>query len=94
MEVVNHQEAFSYLMLWNCVIFACVKAPVALRSVYTAWLCGNKYKEVFMNYFHIIENKDLQYVNCKRLSIYLLGNIHIVSIMYGKHKMNIDSSCF
>uniref|UniRef100_A0A1B0GD60 E3 ubiquitin-protein ligase listerin n=1 Tax=Glossina morsitans morsitans TaxID=37546 RepID=A0A1B0GD60_GLOMM len=61
MEVINHQEAFSYLMLWNCVIFACVKAPVALRSVYTAWLCGNKYKEVLMNYCHIIENKDLQY---------------------------------
>ncbi|KAL9902258.1 E3 ubiquitin-protein ligase listerin [Glossina fuscipes fuscipes] len=69
MEPINHQEAFSYLMLWNCVIFACVKAPVALRSVYTAWLCGNKYKENLLHFLframpvEILKNHSTKQMN-------------------------------
>lgn len=47
MEHIERHEAFSYLMLWDCIIYACAKSPVALRSVYTSWLHENKYEEVF-----------------------------------------------
>lgn len=46
MESIERHEAFSYLMLWDCIIYACAKSPVALRSVYTSWLHENKYEEV------------------------------------------------
>lgn len=49
MSSIQRHEALSYLMLWDCIINACAKSPVALRSVYTAWLHENNYEEVFQN---------------------------------------------
>uniref|UniRef100_A0A1A9X109 E3 ubiquitin-protein ligase listerin n=1 Tax=Glossina brevipalpis TaxID=37001 RepID=A0A1A9X109_9MUSC len=50
MEIVDRHETFSYLMIWNCIVFACAKAPVALRSVYTSWLHENKYEENLLHF--------------------------------------------
>lgn len=62
METIERHEAFSYLMLWDCVIYACAKSPVALRSVYTSWLHENKYEEV--NYCHkIILQRYTKHIN-------------------------------
>ncbi|XP_046806997.1 E3 ubiquitin-protein ligase listerin [Lucilia cuprina] len=47
---IDRHEALSYLMLWDCIIYACAKSPVALRSVYTSWLHENKYEENLLQF--------------------------------------------
>lgn len=46
LEPIDRHDAYSYLLLWDCVINTCAKSPVALRSVYTSWLNENHYEEV------------------------------------------------
>jgi len=46
LEPIDRHDAFSYLLIWDCIINACAKSPVALRSVYTSWLNENRYEEV------------------------------------------------
>jgi len=46
LEPIDRHNALSYLFLWDCIINACAKSPVALRAVYTNWLNDNKYEEV------------------------------------------------
>lgn len=46
LEHIDRHDAFSYLLIWDCIINVCAKSPVALRSVYTSWLNENRYEEV------------------------------------------------
>lgn len=46
LEPIDRHDAFSYLLIWDCIINCCAKSPVALRSVYTSWLNENHYEEV------------------------------------------------
>ncbi|KAH8303692.1 hypothetical protein KR018_011703 [Drosophila ironensis] len=50
LEPIDRHDALSYLFLWDCIINACAKSPVALRSVYTNWLNDNKYEENFLHF--------------------------------------------
>ncbi|XP_017072343.1 E3 ubiquitin-protein ligase listerin [Drosophila eugracilis] len=50
LEPINRHDALSYLFLWDCIINACAKSPVALRAVYTNWLNDNKYEENFLHF--------------------------------------------
>lgn len=50
LEPIDRHDALSYLFLWDCIINACAKSPVALRAVYTNWLNDNKYEEVGKQY--------------------------------------------
>ncbi|XP_017127246.1 E3 ubiquitin-protein ligase listerin [Drosophila elegans] len=50
LEAIDRHDALSYLLLWDCIINACAKSPVALRAVYTNWLHDNKYEENFLHF--------------------------------------------
>ncbi|KAH8258638.1 hypothetical protein KR038_003248 [Drosophila bunnanda] len=50
LEPIDRHDALSYLFLWDCIINACAKSPVALRAVYTNWLNDNKYEENFLHF--------------------------------------------
>nr|NP_730427.1 listerin E3 ubiquitin protein ligase 1 [Drosophila melanogaster]Q9VW09.2 RecName: Full=E3 ubiquitin-protein ligase listerin; AltName: Full=Listerin E3 ubiquitin protein ligase 1; AltName: Full=RING-type E3 ubiquitin transferase listerin [Drosophila melanogaster]AAF49146.2 listerin E3 ubiquitin protein ligase 1 [Drosophila melanogaster] len=50
LEPIDRHNALSYLFLWDCIINACAKSPVALRAVYTNWLNDNKYEENFLHF--------------------------------------------
>ncbi|XP_030373651.1 E3 ubiquitin-protein ligase listerin [Scaptodrosophila lebanonensis] len=50
LQPIDSHEAYSYLLLWECIINACAKSPVALRSIYTNWLIENKYEESFLHF--------------------------------------------
>ncbi|EDW69877.1 E3 ubiquitin-protein ligase listerin [Drosophila virilis] len=50
LEPIERHDAFSYLLLWDCIINTCAKSPVALRSVYTSWLNENHYEENFLHF--------------------------------------------
>ncbi|XP_073835872.1 E3 ubiquitin-protein ligase listerin-like isoform X2 [Musca autumnalis] len=69
MQAVDRHEAFSYLMLWDCIIYACAKSPVALRSVYTTFLHENKYEENLLHFLfrcmpvEILKNHSTKQLN-------------------------------
>ncbi|XP_011292059.2 E3 ubiquitin-protein ligase listerin [Musca domestica] len=69
MQPVDRHEAFSYLMLWDCIIYACAKSPVALRSVYTTFLHENKYEENLLHFLfrcmpvEILKNHSTKQLN-------------------------------
>ncbi|KAL7734397.1 hypothetical protein ACLKA6_010729 [Drosophila palustris] len=50
LEPIDRHDAFSYLLIWDCIINVCAKSPVALRSVYTSWLNENRYEENFLHF--------------------------------------------
>ncbi|ALC44763.1 l-3-76BDr [Drosophila busckii] len=50
LEPIDRHAAFSYLLIWDCIINVCAKSPVALRSVYTSWLNDNRYEENFLHF--------------------------------------------
>ncbi|XP_034103440.1 E3 ubiquitin-protein ligase listerin isoform X1 [Drosophila albomicans] len=50
LEPIDRHDAFSYLLIWDCIINVCAKSPVALRSVYTSWLHENHYEENFLHF--------------------------------------------
>lgn len=53
LEPIDRHDAFSFLLIWDCIINVCAKSPVALRSVYTSWLNENRYEEVRVGYMFI-----------------------------------------
>ncbi|KAM7355402.1 E3 ubiquitin-protein ligase listerin [Cochliomyia hominivorax] len=69
MKKIERHEALSYLMLWDCIIYACAKSPVALRSVYTSWLHENKYEENLLHFLframpaEILKNHSTKQLN-------------------------------
>ncbi|XP_030078799.1 E3 ubiquitin-protein ligase listerin isoform X2 [Drosophila hydei] len=50
LEPIDRHNAYSYLLIWDCIINCCAKSPVALRSVYTSWLNENHYEENFLHF--------------------------------------------
>ncbi|XP_017135075.1 E3 ubiquitin-protein ligase listerin [Drosophila miranda] len=50
LEPIDRHDALSYLFLWDCIINACAKSPVALRAVYTNWLNDNRHEENFLHF--------------------------------------------
>lgn len=54
LEPIDRHDAFSYLLIWDCIINVCAKSPVALRSVYTSWLNENHYEEVRVRNMYFI----------------------------------------
>lgn len=53
LEPIDRHDAFSFLLIWDCIINVCAKSPVALRSVYTSWLNENRYEEVRVRNLYI-----------------------------------------
>ncbi|XP_075159606.1 E3 ubiquitin-protein ligase listerin [Haematobia irritans] len=69
MSSLNKHEAFSYLMLWDCIIYACANSPVALRSVYTTFLHENKYEENLLHFlFRCMPVEILKNHNTKQMN--------------------------
>uniref|UniRef100_A0A1I8NVG8 E3 ubiquitin-protein ligase listerin n=1 Tax=Stomoxys calcitrans TaxID=35570 RepID=A0A1I8NVG8_STOCA len=69
MSAIDRHEALSYLMLWDCIIYACAKSPVALRSVYTTFLHENKYEENLLHFlFRCMPVEILKNHNTKQLN--------------------------
>lgn len=42
----NRSRCLSFLLLWDCIIGICAKAPSELRSIYALWISRHKYEHV------------------------------------------------
>uniref|UniRef100_A0A182LWT0 E3 ubiquitin-protein ligase listerin n=1 Tax=Anopheles culicifacies TaxID=139723 RepID=A0A182LWT0_9DIPT len=45
-EIRSH--CLSYLLLWDCILGICAKAPSELRSIYTSWISRNEFEELLL----------------------------------------------
>uniref|UniRef100_A0A182QYR1 E3 ubiquitin-protein ligase listerin n=1 Tax=Anopheles farauti TaxID=69004 RepID=A0A182QYR1_9DIPT len=45
-EVRSH--ALSYLLLWDCILSICAKAPAELRSIYASWISRNNLEQLLL----------------------------------------------
>ncbi|XP_041773916.1 E3 ubiquitin-protein ligase listerin [Anopheles merus] len=41
-------HCLSYLLLWDCILGICAKAPSELRSIYTSWISRNEFEELLL----------------------------------------------
>ncbi|CAD7003345.1 unnamed protein product [Ceratitis capitata] len=65
---IDREKAFTYLLMWDCIIHACVKSPLAMRTIYTSWLYENKFFEKFLHFvirlmpIEILKNHDNKFL--------------------------------
>jgi hypothetical protein len=38
--------SFSYLLLWDCILNFCAKAPAEIRSIYAQWISVHGFQDV------------------------------------------------
>lgn len=43
---ISANVAFSYLLLWDCILNFCSQAPAELRSIYAKWITVHQFEEV------------------------------------------------
>lgn len=43
---ISPNVAFSYLLLWDCILNFCSTAPAELRSIYARWISVHQFEEV------------------------------------------------
>jgi E3 ubiquitin-protein ligase listerin len=46
LSTISPNIAFSYLLLWDCILNFCSLAPAELRSIYARWITAHQYEEV------------------------------------------------
>uniref|UniRef100_A0A2M4A8L3 E3 ubiquitin-protein ligase listerin n=1 Tax=Anopheles triannulatus TaxID=58253 RepID=A0A2M4A8L3_9DIPT len=44
----NRSRCLSFLLLWDCIIGICAKAPSELRSIYALWISRHKYEHLLL----------------------------------------------
>ncbi|EDV97987.1 E3 ubiquitin-protein ligase listerin [Drosophila grimshawi] len=94
LEPIDRHDAYSYLLIWDCIINACAKSPVALRSVYTSWLNDNHFEENFLHFLFrampmdILKNHSAKVISngvYKELSWSQLKDPHLSLERYACH---------
>jgi E3 ubiquitin-protein ligase listerin len=46
LSTISPNIAFSYLLLWDCILNFCSLAPAELRSIYARWITAHQFEEV------------------------------------------------
>ncbi|XP_054731911.1 E3 ubiquitin-protein ligase listerin [Anastrepha obliqua] len=65
-DAIENERGFSYLLMWDCILHACVKSPLFVRTIYTSWLYENRYLEKFLHFLiramptEILKNHDIK----------------------------------
>ncbi|XP_053675958.1 E3 ubiquitin-protein ligase listerin [Anopheles nili] len=44
----TRSHCLSFLLLWDCILGICAKAPSELRSIYAFWISGNKFEQLLL----------------------------------------------
>lgn len=68
---ISPSIAFSYLLLWNCILDFCCEAPAELRSIYARWITAHQFEEV----------KDFQSMICScSILTLIIPQVFLVSL--------------
>ncbi|XP_067647610.1 E3 ubiquitin-protein ligase listerin isoform X2 [Eurosta solidaginis] len=67
-EIIDSQKALGYLFMWDCILDACVKSPLFVRSIYTSWLYERRFFEKFLHFLirvmpkEVLKNHDTKFI--------------------------------
>ncbi|XP_017470156.1 PREDICTED: E3 ubiquitin-protein ligase listerin, partial [Rhagoletis zephyria] len=92
---VDNQKAFSYMYIWDCVIYACVTSPLFVRTIYTSWLFEHKFIEKFLHFLiramptEILKNYDRKFLTCEIFNSLSLAQINDDNLTLGRYACHL-----
>lgn len=54
-----YDRAVPYLLVWDCILFICSKAPAELRSTYTTWITKNELEVVLLPFLFELMPREI-----------------------------------
>lgn len=85
---IPKEKSIPFLLLWDCILNACDKAPPELRSVYASFLVENKYEQVLLNLlFRMMPSEILRNQDSKAA-----GSVYFVPLSWEKISCKFCSS--
>lgn len=77
---IPKQKSIPFLLLWDCILYICDKAPSELRPTYAEFLTENKYEQVLLNLlFRMMPSEVLRNQETKAV-----GSVYFVHLSWDK----------